>query len=160
MALQNLYPLATIVYISSLPERLLAKGHSLLEAQHMALLCLSPCPVVRVLAPPCLLLDSYMATGFAGDRVGPPLASAHSNASAPASGEGLIWSPSVSLRGYESSTAVASCSSTAVASLIPPKQCPQSSSWHPDPDGYNVSSHNNDGGYCSASCKLAVKLSD
>jgi hypothetical protein len=158
MAFQNLYPSNTIAYISLLPKGLIAEGHSLLKAQRAALLCPSPCPAVQVLAPPCLLLDSYVATGFAGAWVGPPLALAHSDASASASSDSFILSPSVLSRGYKSSTAVTSCSSTAVASrsstivasIIPPKQHPQSFSWHTDPDGYNVSSLNNYGGHHSA----------
>ncbi len=143
MAFQNLYPLATTAYISLLPKGLIAKGYSLLKAQCAALFCPSPHLSVRVLAPPCSLLDSYIAAGLAGARVGPPLALVHSNTSASASGNGLIQSPSIPSQGFKSSTAVTSCSSTAVASVIPPKQHPQSSSWRPDPDGYDVSSRNN-----------------
>jgi hypothetical protein len=100
--------------------------------------------------PPCLILDSYMAASFAGAWVGPPLALAHSNAFASVSGDGLIRSPSVSLWGYESSTAVASGSTMAVTSIISPGKYTQSSSWCPDPDSYNVSSLNNYGGHCLA----------
>jgi hypothetical protein len=102
-----------------------------------------------VLAFPHSLLDSYMAMGFAGAWVGPPFALVHSNASATASGNNLIWSSSVSLRSYKSLMAVTSCSSTAVASIIPPGEHSQSSSWLlPDSDGYNVSSLNNYRGHC------------
>jgi hypothetical protein len=118
MAFQNLSPLAAIAYISLLPKGLIAKRHCLLEAQRAALLCPSPHPAVRVLAPPCLLLDSYVAAGFAGAQVGLPLASTHSNASAFACNNGLIWSPSVSSRGYKLSTAVP---------LAPPPLLPLSS---------------------------------
>jgi hypothetical protein len=53
---------------------------SLLEAQCVALFRASPRLAVRVLAPPCSILDRDVVVGFAGAGVGPPLALVHSSA--------------------------------------------------------------------------------
>jgi hypothetical protein len=70
IAFQELYPLATIGYISSLLHGLIAKGHELLEAQHRLLQAAAHAP--PPITPPWSILDCYVAADF-GTARGVPL---------------------------------------------------------------------------------------
>jgi hypothetical protein len=134
ISFQELFPLASIGYISSLPKGLLVKGHELLAAQRCLLQATvhAPPPVTR----PQLILNCYMAAGFGISweapplQDGTPLASATSSDSTYHSGSGLLWSPSGPV----------GCSrafSTAVPPCVPHRD---SSSQCPDPNGFDDSS--------------------
>jgi len=69
IAFQEMFPSATIGYVSALPQGLLAKGHKILASQrafHRASAWASPPPV----RPPRSLLDRYVVAGFATSHGG------------------------------------------------------------------------------------------
>ena len=69
-AFQDLFPQATIEYLSSLPYGLLAEGHKILDSQHEAYRQ----QVVRpsAITPPCSIVARYVAAGFGGGGDGGP----------------------------------------------------------------------------------------
>ncbi len=99
-AFQKLFPLANIRYISSLPEGLITKGHSLLADQCNILHASTQAP--PPITPPRSILYWYVVVGFAGPCSSLPSASAMTASCSPstsAHGSGLIHSPLVSTRG-------------------------------------------------------------
>jgi hypothetical protein len=71
IAFQEMFPSATIGYVSALPQGLLAKGHKILASQrafHRASAWASSPPI----QPPRSLLDRYVAAGFATSHGGAP----------------------------------------------------------------------------------------
>ena len=141
MSFQELYPLATIGYISSLPVGFLAEGHRILAAQQ-ALLRPStniPLPVQAPLAvtPPRSIVARYVAAGFSG----PPSRSTTSRSSSAVSSSQRGYLRSRSPSRHESSSRGTS-HATAIASRTVPMRvvpvglhplCP------PDPDGDDFS---------------------
>jgi len=69
IAFQELFLRASIAYISSLPDALIAEGHRILAHQR-TLLQSSRRP--SAISPPCSIVDRYVAAGFAGSRGGAP----------------------------------------------------------------------------------------
>jgi hypothetical protein len=69
-AFQDLFPQATIEYLSSLPYGLLAEGHKILDSQHEAY----HQQVVRpsAIPPPRSIVARYVAAGFGGGGDGGP----------------------------------------------------------------------------------------
>jgi hypothetical protein len=133
IAFQELFPLATIRYISLLPEGLIAKGHHLLNKQR-ALFRASqrkdPTTAPPPVTPPRSLLDHYVAAGFAGSQGRAPSASATSGDSSYSHGLDYLQSSSSTARRSHNA------SSTVVVPCIPSWGHARFSSQRPDPDGY------------------------
>ena len=94
-AFQDLFPQATIEYLSSLPDGLLAEGHKILDSQCEAY----HQQVVRssAITPPHSIVTRYVPAGFGGGGDGGPsppttTASSFSSSTCP----GLLRSPSAS----------------------------------------------------------------
>lgn len=83
IAFQELFPRASIAYISSLPSALIAEGHRILADQR-ALLQSSRQPLA--ITPPRSIVDRFVAAGFAGSRGGAPSPSTTTASSSSASG--------------------------------------------------------------------------
>jgi hypothetical protein len=99
-AFQELYPLASIRYISPLPKCLIAKGHGLLVNQRNILCALTQAP--PPVTPPRSILDQYVAAGFAdpcSSLCSAWTMTASCSPSASAYSSGLIHSPLVSTQG-------------------------------------------------------------
>jgi hypothetical protein len=140
MAFQALYPLASIGYISSLPDFLINEGHLILQAQ------LRLCPQEAARAPPPAIpypsiINRYIAGGFRGTVGVRPDAFAGSVLVGGSCGD----IPSASAASSDSSPSRRSTSDgpTVVAKPHCHGNRPghsSSSSKRPDPDGFNDSS--------------------
>ena len=86
-AFQDLFPQATIGYLSSLPNGLLADGHKILDSQRAAYQQHAARP--SAVTPPRSILARYVAVGFGGGGGGgpsPPTTSASLSSSSTRSG--------------------------------------------------------------------------
>jgi hypothetical protein len=135
-AFQDLFPQATIEYLSSLPGGLLAEGHKILDSQREA--CQQQVVRPSAITPPCSIVAWYVAAGFGGGGGGggggpsPPTTTASLSSSSTRSG--LLRSPSASRgRDLQSPSVNAPRESSTV-----PATPRRSASLRPDPEGDDI----------------------
>ena len=134
IAFQELFPRASIAYITSLPDALIAEGHQILAHQR-TLLGLSSSP--SAIAPPRSIVDRYVTAGFASSRGGAP---SHGGAPSPltttvstsSGSSGVLRSPSVSHSGGVRSPSGSGRGER--DSSVPAPPC-LACGLHPDPEG-------------------------
>jgi len=132
-AFQDLFPQATIEYLSSLPDGLLAEGHKILNSQREAYRQ----QVVRpsAITPPHSIVARYVAAGFGGGGDGgpsPPTTTASSFSSSTRSG--LLRYPSAS-RGRDPQSPSVNALRESSTVPEPPRR---SASLRPDPEGDDI----------------------
>ena len=142
IAFQELFPRASIAYVSLLPDALISEGHRILAHQR-ALLQSSRQP--SAISPPRSIVDRYVVDGFAGSRGGAPSPSTTTVSSS--SESGLLQSPSMTIGGELRSSSISrggECAPSVPAP--PPTDQVLDRSHRPDLEGDVLISHNHYGG--------------
>jgi len=142
IAFHELFPRASIAYISSLPDALITEGHRILA--HQRTLLQSSCRPSAI-SPPRLIVDRYVAAGFAGSRGGVPSPSTTTVSSS--SESGLLRSPSASIGGELGPSSISNGGGRASSVPAPPPTVRVLDRGHrPDPEGDVLIFHNHYGG--------------